>query len=58
MASILERNKKLTQKKKTRADYAEDALYREVWEEVNNEKTMAFVKKYSDCPPSRTCGGA
>lgn len=47
MASILERNKKLTQKKKTRADYAEDALYREVWEEVNNEKTMAFVKKYS-----------
>lgn len=47
MASILERNKKLTQKKKTREDYAEDALYREVWEEVNNEKTMAFVKKYS-----------
>lgn len=47
MASILERNKNLTQKKKTREDYAEDALYREVWEEVNNEKTMAFVKKYS-----------
>ncbi len=50
MASILERNKnaKIQQKqKKTREDYAEDALYREVWEEVNNEKTMAFLKKYS-----------
>ena len=47
MASILERNKKIAQKKKTREEYAEDALYREVWEEVNNEKTMAFVKKYS-----------
>lgn len=47
MASILERNKKVVPKKKTREDYAEDALYREVWEEVNNEKTMAFVKKYS-----------
>ena len=46
MASILERNKKIAQKKKTREEYAEDALYREVWEEVNNEKTMAFVKKY------------
>ena len=47
MASILERNKKIAPKKKTREEYAEDALYREVWEEVNNEKTMAFVKKYS-----------
>lgn len=47
MASILERNKKLKPAKKTRADYAEDALYREVWEEVNNDKTMAFIKKYS-----------
>ncbi len=50
MATILERNKNLkpAQKvKKTRADYAEDALYREVWEEVNNEKTIAFLKKYS-----------
>lgn len=46
MASILERNKKVQPKKKTREDYAEDALYREVWEEVNNEKTQAFVKKY------------
>ncbi len=47
MANILERNKKMKPVKKTRAEYAEDALYREVWEEVNNEKTMAFVKKYS-----------
>lgn len=47
MASILERNNKVAPKKKTRADYAEDALYREVWEEVNNEKTTAFIKKYS-----------
>ena len=47
MASILERNKKLKPTKKTREEYAEDALYREVWEEVNNEKTQAFIKKYS-----------
>lgn len=47
MASILERNNKTTKRKKTREDYAEDALYREVWEEVNNEKTVAFIKKYS-----------
>lgn len=46
MASILERNKNIKPKKKTREDYAEDALYREVWEEVNNEKTQAFIKKY------------
>ena len=47
MASILERNKKVAPKKKTREDYAEDALYREVWEEEKKKKTMAFVKKYS-----------
>lgn len=48
MASILERNNKVAKtQKKSRADYAEDALYREVWEEVNNEKTTAFIKKYS-----------
>lgn len=47
MASILERNKKLKPVKKTREEYAEDALYREVWEEVNNEKTTAFIRKYS-----------
>ncbi len=46
MASILERNKKVKAPKKTRADYAEDALYREVWEEVNNEKTQRFIRKY------------
>ncbi len=46
MASILERNKKVKTPKKTREDYAEDALYREVWEEVNNEKTMRFIRKY------------
>ncbi|HIU65458.1 MAG TPA: hypothetical protein IAC63_02340 [Candidatus Enterousia avicola] len=46
MASLLERNKKLKPAKKTREDYAEDALYREVWEEVNNEKTQAFIKKH------------
>lgn len=47
MASILERKNKVKPIKKTREEYAEDALYREVWEEVNNEKTTAFIKKYS-----------
>lgn len=47
MASILERKNKVKAPKKTRADYAEDALYREVWEEVNNDKTLTFIKKYS-----------
>ena len=47
MASILQRNQKVAPKKKTRQEYAEDALYREVWEDVNNEKTMQFIKKYS-----------
>ena len=47
MASILERKNKVKTPKKTREDYAEDALYREVWEEVNNDKTLAFIKKYS-----------
>ena len=50
MASILERNNKVAktpEPKKTREDYAEDALYREVWEEVNNDKTQEFIKKYS-----------
>lgn len=47
MATILERKKNLKEPvKKTRADYAEDALYREVWEDVNNEKTQQFLKKY------------
>ncbi len=47
MASILERNTKQKPVKKTHSDYAEDALYREVWEDVNNEKTQRFIKKYS-----------
>ena len=46
MATILERNKNIKAPKKTRQEHAEDALYREVWEEVNNEKTMRFLKQY------------
>lgn len=46
MATILERNNKLKPQKKTMQDHAEDALYREVWEDVNNEKTQQFLKKY------------
>ncbi len=47
MATILERNKKVKQpEKKTYAEHAQDALYREVWEDVNNEKTQQFLKKY------------
>ncbi len=47
MATMLERNKKTKAPQKTRQEYAEDALYREVWEDVNNEKTLKFIKKYS-----------
>lgn len=47
MATILERNKQIKAPKKTRAEHMEDALYREVWEDVNNEKTLQFIKKYS-----------
>lgn len=47
MATMLERNKKVKAPKKTHAEHMEDALYREVWEDVNNEKTMQFIKKYS-----------
>lgn len=47
MANMLQRNKDLKPKeKKTREEYAQDALYREVWEEVNNDKTTEFIKKY------------
>ena len=47
MASILERNKNIKKPvKKTYAEHAQDALYREVWEDVNNEKTQQFLKKY------------
>ena len=47
MATILQRNKNAKIQHKTREEHAEDALYREVWEEVNNEKTQRFIKKYS-----------
>jgi hypothetical protein len=47
MATMLERNKKVKAPKKTYSEHAQDALYREVWEEVNNEKTLQFIKKYS-----------
>lgn len=44
---MLERNKNIKQPvKKTYAEHAQDALYREVWEDVNNEKTQQFLKKY------------
>ena len=46
MSTILERNKNLKPQKKTMQEHAEDALYREVWEDVNNEKTQKFLKKY------------
>ena len=47
MTSILERKKDLKKPvAKTREEYAQDALYREVWEDVNNEKTEQFLKKY------------
>ena len=47
MANMLQRNKNMKQPvKKTYAEHAEDALYREVWEDVNNEKTQQFLKKY------------
>ena len=44
MANMLERNKKTKVPQKTRAEHYEDALYREVWEEVNNEKTIIFFE--------------
>ena len=47
MTNMLQRNKdKSIKHTKTREEYAEDALYREVWEDVNNEKTQQFLKKY------------
>ena len=47
MATMLERNKKVKAPEKTMQEHAQDALYREVWEDVNNEKTQQFIKKYS-----------
>lgn len=46
MANMLERNKKVKAPQKTYQEHAQDALYREVWEDVNNEKTQQFLKKY------------
>lgn len=46
MATMLERNKKVKAPEKTFQEHAQDALYREVWEDVNNEKTQQFIKKY------------
>lgn len=46
MANMLERNKKIKTPQKTYQEHAQDALYREVWEDVNNEKTQEFLKKY------------
>ena len=46
MANMLERNKKVKNPEKTYEEHAQDALYREVWEDVNNEKTQQFIKKY------------
>jgi len=46
MSNMLERNKKVKAPQKTMQEHAEDALYREVWEDVNNEKTQQFLKKY------------
>ena len=48
MANMLERNKKVKAPQKTYQEHAEDALYREVWEDVNNEKTQQFLKKYGN----------
>lgn len=46
MANMLERNKKVKVPEKSYEEHAQDALYREVWEDVNNEKTQQFIKKY------------
>ena len=47
MASILSGRKNSKIPKKTLQDHAEDALYREVNEEIHAEKTLEFVQKYS-----------
>lgn len=46
MATMLERFKK-KEPKKTLADHAEDALFREVSEEVKAQETYDFVKKHA-----------
>lgn len=46
MANMLSRNKNLKPAKKTQEDHTEDALYREISEEVHAEKLYSFVKKH------------
>jgi len=46
MASMLSRNKNLKPVKKSMEDHAEDALYREISEDVQTQKLYDFVKKY------------
>ena len=46
MANMLTRNKNLKPEKKSVDEHAEDALYREIWEEVHAQKTYDFVKKH------------
>jgi len=45
MTDMLSRNKNLKPVKKSMEDHAEDALYREISEEVQAQKTYDFVKK-------------
>ncbi len=47
MAKMMERFKNKKNPPKTADEHAEDALYREVWEEVHAQKTYDFVRKYS-----------
>ncbi|MCL2748909.1 MAG: tetratricopeptide repeat protein [Alphaproteobacteria bacterium] len=46
MASMLSRNKNLKPAKKSMDEHAEDALYREISEEVQAQKMYDFAKKY------------
>lgn len=46
MVNMLSRNKNIKPAKKTQEDHAEDALYREISEEVHAEKLYSFVKKH------------
>ena len=46
MVSMLSRNKNLKPAKKSMEDHAEDALYREISEDVQTQKLYDFVKKY------------
>ncbi len=46
MANMLSHNKNIKPTKKTMEEHAEDALYREITEEVHAEKVYNFVKKH------------